>query len=118
MQYHPDDFLALSVAVEHEGGALHREACLGKTVRLKQPDDGRMVWKRHQTTHCDMSARMSLPYNPRNPVNITEGDVTVVHHPGEDLPAAGSVTVCAVDDAVGLWPRYAGIVTNRSYQKA
>jgi hypothetical protein len=125
VQYHPEDFQALSTAVAAEGGHLLLPPCEGVSVRLKQPYGDHHKWVRYQTTHCNMSARMAIPYDPRKPVNIVEADpayedaITVVKHPGEK-PADGHnfATVCAVDDAVGLWPRYAGVVSKRSYQKA
>jgi hypothetical protein len=138
LNFHPDDFLALSLAVEEEGGDLLADPCLGNIVKLKQPDAaGTMVWRRFHTTHCNQSALMNVTYDPTERILIVddeESDVLVVDHPGElpqyEEPEAptykGSIapkvakrhvaTVCAVDDAVGLWPRYAGVVSKRSYQ--
>lgn len=117
MNYHPDDFIALSAAVEEEGGKLLAEQCNGKVFRLKQPDTaGQLRWKRFQTTHCDTSARMELEYDARSHICLhDDDDVVLVDHPGEKI-SGGTVKVCAVDDAVGLWPRYAGVVSSRSYQ--
>lgn len=123
MNFHPDDFLALSLAVEDEGGSFPPDPCYGKEFRLKVPNAaGKMLWKRFHTTHCDLSARMGIPYDPSEPVRIVEDDpahsqpITVVDHPGEaDIPR--EALVCAVDDCVGLWPRYSGVVSKRSYQR-
>lgn len=123
MNYHPDDFLALSAAVEAEGGSFPADPCTGKEFRLRLPDaSGKKVWKRLHTTHCDLSALLEIPYESSTPAQLLEDDpsysepVTIVDHPGEDLPPKKAL-VCAVDDCVGLWPRYAGLVTKRSYQK-
>lgn len=119
MQYHPDDFIALSDAVIEEGGRTLAEPCEGVEYKLKVPLVGKRVWKRFFTTRCDNSARMEIPYDPSLHIRLLEEDelepVTIVDHPGEhDKPKRA--VVCAVDDAVGLWPRYNGVVSVRSYQ--
>jgi hypothetical protein len=118
MNYHPDDFVALSLAVEEEGGRCLAEPCVGEEFRLKQPAVGRKVWKRFRTANCGTSAKMSLPYDPSLYIRLMDDEddgVTLVEHPGEKL-SKREVIVCAVDDAVGLMPRFAGVVSDRSYQ--
>jgi hypothetical protein len=120
MNYHPEDFVKLSYQIEAEGGTLLNEVCRGHEFRLKQPDpSGTLRWKRFQTTHCDQSALATVPYDPTLHIRLMdddEPDVCIVEHPGEKSIKHGAVTVCAVDDAIGLWPRYQGVVSNRSYQ--
>lgn len=119
MQYHPDDFVALCYQIETEAGTLLNENCSGKEIRLKVPDpSGKLRWKRFQTTHCGQNAKAEIPYDPSLHVRLMDDDdpeVCIVEHRGENLPK-GSVKVCTVDDAVGLWPRYQGVVSKRSYQ--
>lgn len=122
MIYHPEDFQALSNAVEHEGGKLLSEECEGHEFMLDLPDTrGRMMPTRRWTTSCGFSALMEIPYDASLHVRLREDDsaepepVTIVDHSGEDF-AGGPVKVCAVDDALGLWPRFAGVVSDRSYQ--
>lgn len=89
IQYHPDDFLLLAAQVEDEGGKLLPDTCMGRIIRMKLPDaSGKAVWKRIQTTACTMTARFAIPYEEEN------GDTSFA-------------PVCSVDDAMGLWPRYA-----------
>lgn len=136
MQYHPDDFLALTSAIEDEGGVLHPEKCDGDVYRIKQPDsNGDMVWRHLTTTHCGNRTRVGVPYWPEAPVDVTlelrdkdgreiAGEPIRIVHEGEAAPRAeraaegktAFVTVCAKDDAVGLWPRFREHVTDRSFQ--
>jgi len=119
MNYHPDDYVALCNAIEAEGGNLPPEPCSGHVFRLKQPDpSGKMVWKCFSTVHCDESALADVPYDPKLHVRLMDdedSDVCIVEHVGEKLDK-GMVRVCAVDDAIGLWPRFQGVVSSRSYQ--
>jgi hypothetical protein len=120
MNFHPEDFQALCYAVEKERGALLMEPCKGRSLRYKLPDPkGRRSWRFYQTTHCNNSSRMEIPYNPAATVRIydpEEPDVIIVDHAGEPKRDA-KATVCAVDDCVGLWPRYRHLMSDRSYQK-
>lgn len=127
MNYHPDDFLALVTQVEHEGGYVQPDPCNGQVLRYTKPEGGQIV---ETTTHCGLHARVAIPYDPTEPVDIrSETEITNVEtgvktirrdwikHDGE-TPAqqANFVAVCAVDDAVGLWPRYDGLMSDASYQ--
>jgi hypothetical protein len=121
VQYHPDDFLALSFAVEAEGGKLLAEGCEGHEFRLKVPDPNAAMkkkWKTYRSCHCDLNALMEIPYNPLEDVKLYEekdGKEVVVAESKADK-GNGMAKVCAVDDAVGLWPRYNKVVSKRSYQ--
>lgn len=130
MNYHPDDFLALTAHIEGEGGFVQADACEGTTFRIKLPAAGgqdKMIWKRLTTTHCGMHARVGIAYDPTQPVKMElpvydkrgkpTGDTITIDHPGEEpAQATNFVLACAVDDAIGLWPRYAALVSDQSYQ--
>lgn len=120
MNYHPDDYVALCTEIEASGGTLLHEPCSGTVFRLKQPDpSGKMVWKRFETSHCNESARAQIPYDSTLHIRLMdddEPDVCIVEHTGEKELGVGTVQVCAVDDAIGLWPRFQGVVSSRSYQ--
>lgn len=108
MHFHPQDFTALSNQVEKELGRLLARVCEGVSVRYKLPDaKGRRSWKTVQTCHCNNAALMEIPYNPALRVRIYDGETLVVDHSGEKQPKTQArALVCAVDDCVGLWPRY------------
>lgn len=112
MQFHPDDFIALSNAVIADGGVCLVEPCGPKPFKLKQPNAaGKNEWKTLNRTYCGQSALMEIPYDPKAHIRL----VGVVDHLGE----SGSVRklrVCAVDDCVGLWPRYKDVISERSFQ--
>ena len=77
---------------------------------------------------------MEIPYDETLHVRLHDDDddeVIVVDHEGEAALMEEAkpgytmlgpkriqrkVKVCAVDDAVGLWPRYAGVCSDKSYQ--
>jgi hypothetical protein len=115
--YAPDDFLRLSKLIEEEGGELLQEPCKGDMIKYKIPtEDGKHVWSRRWTTHCDFNARMKIPYDSTLHVRVyDEHSNKLVDHKGEK-PSDTMATVCAVDDCVGLWPRYQDVVSDRSYQ--
>lgn len=118
MDYHPDDFMKLSEQVEAEGGSCLAEPCVGKTFSYKEPDGrGGHRWIRLSTTRCNTSARMQLPYDATQPVRIYEGKERIVDHKGEGKGAHNTLIVCAVDDAVGLWPRFAHCMSGKSTEK-
>lgn len=114
MDYHPDDFIALVAGIENEGGAILPDKCEGEKVVYKLPDADRIVM---QTANCNLYARLAVAYDPTVEVDLelyTEIDGenvrTRIKHNGEDPQQnLNFVPVCAVDDAVGAWPRYAGL---------
>lgn len=128
MQFHPDDFLTLCSAVESDGGFVQPDACDGEIYKIKQPDhNGRLVWRRLTTTHCGKHARLAVHYDHTTEVDLElsvvdedgqpTGEIATINHPGEpESDSPQFAAVCAVDDAVGLWPRYNDAVTDRSYQ--
>ena len=105
MRYHPDDFLSLMASVEDGGGQLLSERCQPRTYTLQQPTtDGKDELKYCEvtTTGCGQETRFVLPYEP----------VKSQRFPAEAQRrrGAGFVTVCAKDDRMGDWPRFAGAI--------
>lgn len=121
MIYAPDDFVNLSNAVEHEGGKLLLDPCVGRPIRYKLPrSDGKLHRKTIFTTRCDLVSRMMIPYDASTKIRIHDDDdqtLMIVDHDGEKNPKNEMATVCAVDDCLGLWPRFQGVISNESYQQ-
>lgn len=121
MNYHPDDFLALSDEVENQGGYVQPDECTPVEFRRKWKDGG---WKRDHTAGCGMPARFGITYDPSEPVHIETAaydeqgnklyDV-VIDHPGEQIEGAAYAAVCAVDDDMGRWPRFEHVIEEGSY---
>lgn len=104
MNYEPDDFLALLEEVERKGGAHLSVPCIPHEYKIKLPDaSGRMRSRRSFTASCGKDAMFAVPYEP------------VARSPEEKKSmlerGAGFATVCAVDDDLGRWPRYAHVIT-------
>ena len=105
MRYHPDDFLSLMALAEDGGGQLLSERCQPYAFTLKQPStDGKEEpkFREFTTTGCGQETRFVLPYEP----------VKSKRFPAEAQRrrGAGFVTVCAKDDRMGDWPRFAGAI--------
>jgi hypothetical protein len=84
----------------------------GQVFKLSMKDHaGKTRKKRYRTASCGLHARMAIKYDPTEQVEL--GGVV---HPGEKERPLAVAPVCAVDDAVGLWPRFADVVSDRSYQ--
>lgn len=106
MNYHPDDFLRLLEGVEAEGGAMLPDRCRATKYALRIPDaDSELRFRDFFTTGCGQDTRFVLPYK------LPKGKL------GEKMESRGGglVTVCAVDDEVGKWPRYAHLIEEDSY---
>lgn len=125
MNYEGDEFLRLLVAVQDQGGALLPDKCEKVWYRLKQPTPEGMRTKDVDTTGCGNESRLALIYDPTAPVDVApaafkrmDGKKVTFRgskHPGEDgeimrARGGGIVTVCAVDDDVGRWPRFAKLM--------
>lgn len=93
MNYHPDDMVRLDSAIYQDGGSALAQVCAPRILRYKIA--GR--WKRVSTTGCGYHALYEVPYE-------------------RESGQLGTATVCAVDDAMGLWPRYANAVSERSFE--
>lgn len=120
MNYHPDDFMALTATVESEGGSILRDKCKGRKVVYALPEGSRTTMF---TAGCGLHARFAVPYDPTQPIDIeTYANIdrevdgrteevrvrTRIKNDGEAAKAS-FVPVCAVDDAMGAWPRYANL---------
>ena len=148
MNFHPDDFLSLIEEVEVQGGAHLREPCKPVPFRLNQPidpdrPDGKMRSVKFSTTGCHRQAKFFVAQLPDDhiPASILDTVITDVSRAGERTerpavmedfdfddesnPVAMMSTgdpvmakVCAVDDAMGLWPRFAhSMHTGESFQE-
>lgn len=107
MQYHPDDFLRLVEAVEDTGGTLLPDICNPRQfkLRLPSPETGEYEWTDLYTSGCMREARFALPYNvPQSKQGAKMKE-----------RAAGIVTVCAVDDDMGKWPRFQHAIKEDSF---
>lgn len=99
MKHYTDDlFIRLLDEVEKQGGSLLPERCAGKKFRLKMKSGNTMRWKDYWTTGCGYDSRFDVPYEP------------LLAHDAEKRV----VTVCAVDDMMHLWPRFATIHTEEA----
>lgn len=119
MNYSPDNFLRLMEEVESQGGAHSSDACMPQPFRIKLPEEGnpsKRVWKTRYTSGCRAEARFLVPYDPTTPVTVEHKGVETHDEPSETELAgmnerdAGMAVVCAVDDAMGLWPRFANVI--------
>lgn len=131
MNYHPDDFLFLIEEAERQGGVhLSNEVCKPHIIRMNLPIDeedptGPKVNKKVPTTGCNRRAKFLVPLLPeayfgddwrthewfdfddeKNPLaTMTDGETPAL------------VKVCAVDDSMGLWPRYqSAMQTGESFE--
>lgn len=137
MNYHPDDFLSLIEEVEAQGGAhLSSESCKPSPFRLNQPldpdrPDGKMRSVRFATTGCHRRAKFLVGILPEayfvdkeQPVD-DEGNLVPFDFDDESNPmltttdgSPALTKVCAVDDAMGLWPRFQNAMhTGESFQE-
>ncbi len=93
--------------IEGVGGTLLPETCRPMKFKLKQPTDkaGEMKWKDLFTAGCGREARFAIPYS------IPAGKR------GETMRERGGgvVIACAVDDAIGKWPRFSQAIEEDSY---
>lgn len=120
----------MTQAVEQDGGYVQPDACEGITFKLSMPthEPGKRRKKRYRTTACGLHARVAIKYDPTTPIDF-ETDTKLrdeenreymrhdrIEHPGEPERGLAVVPVCAVDDAVGLWPRFQDLMSNDSYQ--
>lgn len=143
MNYNPDDFLALIQECEAQGGSHLSEQCTPDSFRLSVPIDadniqGPRANKKFFTTGCKRHSKFIVPDLPEaylDEVDILDSAVAeieeggVIAHrevePGDfdfddgKNPTKNSLpTVCAVDDAMGLWPRFAALMqSGESFQE-
>lgn len=132
VNFHPDDFLSLIEEVEAQGGVhLTSEACTPPTFRLNQPinpedPNGPKRNIRIEMTGCHRRAKFLVPLLPdaylydRDELHTQEFDFNDQENPvtrfSDGAPALAKV--CAVDDAMGLWPRFQDAMhTGSSFQE-
>lgn len=127
LPYDPDEFIRLTDAVEAQGGASLPDACVGEEYHLKVPAVTGPEWRDYRTTHCSEFTRFVIPYDTGVAVEVPQGkwsgvpgkrklkslaNKKVEAAPQKEIDAqilrgARFVTVCASDDLVALWPRFA-----------
>lgn len=88
MYYSQDEFFRLLDEIESQGGE-HLDKTHENVYHTDFTGDSDAV-KGHEVVYCGESALFLVPYAP---MNAAPG---VMH----------SVEVCAVDDCMGLWPRF------------
>jgi hypothetical protein len=92
MQYNETSFFELADAVEATGGQHLDELCSHRTF---EEFSGKQVTKPCVLPGCGQSALMEFPYPVKED---KDGDVL----------EARTVKLCAVDDALGAFPRFGG----------
>lgn len=126
--YDPDRFIRLTDEVERQGGASLPDICCGDEYHLKQPDvEGGMIWTDIRTTWCNEFTRFVIPYDCGAAVEVPQAEwsgepgdrkmkrldpVEVSAPPQTEIAkqiqrGGRFATVCAQDDLVHLWPRFA-----------
>ena len=131
MNYGPHEFSRLVDEIEAQGGThldlLHERRRLTIPIQAKGNKKARAS-KDLVTTGCDDAALFSIPYkkgvfagDPESDQQIHIGETERSYVGGElkekPIPAhmamevdeeEDSIVVCAIDDGVGLWPRFEG----------
>lgn len=103
MPYSPDDFLALLEEVERQGGAHDPDPCIPREFKIELPDaSGKKRTRRAHTTGCGRDSIFIVPYEPAGK--------DAEERRAMRARKAGFARVCANDDLVGHWPRFAGII--------
>lgn len=90
MNYSQLEFLRLMEEVEFQNGVHLDRDCVPSTFRMKSKPNG--PERTYETSSCGNTTMFQVPY-------AQEDKGGVVTH--------AAVTVCAVDDDMGLWPRFA-----------
>jgi hypothetical protein len=115
MNYSPDQFLDLIEAVEDDGGVHVSGVHNPRALHYKVPSIEGGKWVDAFTVGCKREANFQIPYDPTEAVTIPVGkkiDRYDVDRPTPDDAdaqierGAGLLTVCAVDDNLGMWPRF------------
>lgn len=96
MNYEGDEFIRLLEEVERQGGEHLQEKCSPHKYRLQVPKPGKpeaKEWKEHFTSGCGKESKFR--------VFTSEASAGV-----DDFGSAAPAVVCAVDDNMGMWPRF------------
>lgn len=99
MKLGPDEMLRLMEVVEEQGGAQAEGRCQPSKYRLKETPDGK--FKDFATTGCGQETRFLVAY--LKPDKQAAGNAKIQ---GE----TGTLSVCANDDLMGRWPRFANAI--------
>lgn len=111
MRYDPDDFLALLEEVERKGGMHLDDPCLPKEFKIKLPDSsGKRRTRRAFTSGCGQDKLFVIPYDPASRSDEERKKMLA--------RGAGFATVCAADDDLGKWPRFAHVMANDAEEEA
>lgn len=126
MNYHPDDFFSLIEETEAQGGVhISSETCVPSHFRLNLPIDednpqGPKKNTRISTTGCNRRAKLLVALLPdayiaqRAELATADFDFDDTKHARalmSDGETPAMAKVCAVDDAMGLWPRFQDAMT-------
>lgn len=106
MLYHPSDFQRLAEEVENQGGTSLPGPHNPRKLTMKLPDaKGEQRWQDAFTTGCQQEAQFLVPYDlPDTRLGKAM-----------EKRGAGIVQVCAVDDDMGKWPRFANAIQEDSF---
>ena len=112
MSGYDNDFISLLEEVERQGGELLPETCLpGEYVITISKKGGGVKKRKVLTTGCGNEHRLEIPYDPSTPVAVPQTPTAEDPEPKAKRHAGdhglGKVIVCATDDAVDRWPRFA-----------
>lgn len=127
LTYDPDEFIRLTDEVERQGGASLPDPCIGEEYHLKITSIEGSKWRDFTTKGCGEYTRFVIPYDCGSAVDVPQAEWS--GEPGKrrmkrldpsSVPAPPQtevakqiarggrfVTVCASDDLVALWPRFA-----------
>lgn len=117
MNYHPDDFFALIAEVEDQGGVhLQSETCKPPVFRMNLPiDEDNPQGPKHNvrvhSTGCNRRAKFLVSLRDVDDRDFEEDEKELFDFDGPQRMMTDGETpalakVCAVDDSMGLWPRF------------
>lgn len=92
MNYSKDQFFALMEAAEEQGGELLDEVCDARTYSFTGSRSKKVTFPM-----CGNSTIFDIPY-------LEDSDAPLLV--GAGPTAQPRIKVCAVDDGLGLWPRF------------
>jgi hypothetical protein len=111
MRVTEDQFFSLLEEVERQGGhhvdGNHRPRQIKFEARDPKPGDPKFT--KGATQGCNMPFQLMVRYDPSEKVTVpaAKGTGTIVVTKDENANDAGTVLVCAADDNVAMWPRFA-----------
>lgn len=124
MNYEQQDFLDLISEVERQGGELLERRCQGRTIR-QQSGSGIQAYTAN-TTGCRKQSMFDVMYLEDHQVKMGDpGRFKPIPRPRKHIERTGGfstttepqfATVCAIDDSMGLWPRFQHVVSDASFE--